>query len=140
MTLRTYHQLFTLAGSLLERGENVIIDASMGRVAWRQAAAEIAREHFADLIELRCVLPTAVAERRLIERMVAGTDASDADVDIASRMASDFDEWPEAIVVDTFPLADEVVRTTINDLVPSSTIASIGSKVASNSAAPPSAR
>lgn len=42
-----------------------------------------------------------VAEQRLIERAAAGADTSDADADVASRMAQAFDDWPGAMVVDT---------------------------------------
>jgi hypothetical protein len=97
----TYDALFEEAQLLLEDGQSVIVDASFSRSKWRAAAAAMAAQASAVLVELRCTVPTDVAAERLRERGIRGTDASDADASIATAMQSEFDEWPTATGIDT---------------------------------------
>ncbi len=62
---------------------------------------ELAAAGFATVRELQCVAPTAVADRRLRDRRAAGIDPSDATPEIAHSLATTFDPWPEATVIDT---------------------------------------
>jgi predicted kinase len=56
--------------------------------------------------ELRCEAPADVAAERIRARSGTG-DPSDADPDIARRLAGDVDPWPEATVLGTTaPLGD----------------------------------
>jgi aminoglycoside phosphotransferase family enzyme/predicted kinase len=98
VTEATYRALLDDARAVLERGGSVLLDASWADPALRQRAAELAEIADADLVQLHCVAPTAVAERRLRERV---GDASDADPTIAAAMAADFAPWPAATTIDT---------------------------------------
>jgi predicted kinase len=101
LTDATYQELLRRARALLEGGSSVILDASWADSRRRRAAESLARDCFADLVALRCVVPQEVAATRLAARAGSGTDASDATPAIAQSMARDFDNWPEAEPIDT---------------------------------------
>jgi predicted kinase len=106
----TYGRLLSRARTLLEHGESVVLDASFAQPRWRSGAAAMALEAHADLVELRCELPTEVAAGRLAERIRDRTDASDADPEIARAMAGSFATWPSALGVDTALSPPDVMR------------------------------
>ena len=85
VTDATYAALLEEAQLLLESGQSVIIDASFSRATWRAAAATVATDTSAGLVEVRCTLPADIAAERLHERGATRTDASDADAGIATR-------------------------------------------------------
>ncbi len=95
-TGRTYDELLRRAAELASMGESVLIDATWTAADRRSAAAAMAGRVSADLVQLRCVAPAAVAARRMRER--AG-GASDADERIAAELAAGQDEWPDAVSV-----------------------------------------
>lgn len=106
-TRRTYDRLLERAGTALERGESVVLDASWASGQQRAAARALAAAVSADVVELRCSASSAVAAARTAQRAAAGTDPSDADAEVARRMAQVFDAWPRATVIDTErPLVD----------------------------------
>jgi aminoglycoside phosphotransferase family enzyme/predicted kinase len=109
MTDRTYRAMLDAARAHLAVGESVVIDASFADRPWREAAAVVARESAARLIQFRCVLRSDEAERRLRARAARATDPSDADAMIAARMSEDFASWPEATTVDTDQPIDRVI-------------------------------
>jgi uncharacterized protein len=76
----------------------VILDASWSSSRQRAAAAAVAEKASADLVQLRCTAPPALAAQRIRTR---SGDASDADPAIAAQMAAASDPWPEAITIDT---------------------------------------
>ena len=115
----TYEELLRRAGVALGLGETVIVDASWTDADRRARARSLAEDGHADLVELRCEVPTAVAAARMRKRAAAGDDPSDADPGIAAVMATTEAPWPSAAVVDTSgepaaALADalELVRAT----------------------------
>ncbi len=97
-TMRTYGELLHRAGELLARGESVILDASWSSAELRSAAAGLAREQHAHLVELRCVASPELAGERLRSRPPG---PSDADPEIGRLLAAAADPWPAAVVVDT---------------------------------------
>lgn len=97
----TYRQMVERAQLLLGRGESVILDATWSSAQHRLEVRELAATGFATVRELQCVAPTAVADRRLRDRRAAGVDPSDATPEIAHSLATTFDPWPEATVIDT---------------------------------------
>ena len=97
-TERTYGEVLHRTGALLELGESVIIDASWIARGHRAAAAAVAEKGAADLVQLRCTAPPALAAQRMSSRR---GDASDADPAIAALMAATQDPWPDAITLDT---------------------------------------
>jgi aminoglycoside phosphotransferase family enzyme/predicted kinase len=97
-TERTYAELVARAEKLLTRGESVVIDASWTRAEHRQLASKVATRTCSDLVPLRCWVPPETAAARLRTRPAT---PSDANADVATSMAVDADEWPEAWVVRT---------------------------------------
>lgn len=100
-TTATYDAMLDRARDLLGMGTSVVLDASWSSEAHRRAAAGLARETSAEVAALRCEAPAEVAAGRIRERRQRGGDPSDATPDIAVRMAAEFDDWPQAIAIDT---------------------------------------
>jgi predicted kinase len=112
-TERTYRELLHRARRLLARGETVVLDASWTREPMRRAALLVAAEAHVPLVELRCTAAAATVADRLRRRNAVGTDASDADNVVASALAADTDLWPEAHVVATDVLLEQVTQDAI---------------------------
>jgi aminoglycoside phosphotransferase family enzyme/predicted kinase len=107
VTDATYGALLARAAIVLGRGGTVVLDASWVDAGRRAAARGVAGAAGAVLVELECTCPVDVATARMAARAEAGGLASDADAEVAARMAADADPWPEAHVIDTGgPLAD----------------------------------
>jgi aminoglycoside phosphotransferase family enzyme/predicted kinase len=101
MTERTYRVMLARAGQLLRRGESVLLDATWQSARARAGARGLAARTSSGFAELRCTAPQAVADSRIGERATAGDDASDATVAVARDLATTFEPWPEATVIDT---------------------------------------
>jgi aminoglycoside phosphotransferase family enzyme/predicted kinase len=110
---KTYEEMCVRARHLLEMGQSVILDASFSTERHRRLAMSVAESTSSDGYEVRCLLPSAEAARRLIARQAHHADASDADPQIAARMAQQFDPWPEAFVVGTLPPVADILPTII---------------------------
>jgi uncharacterized protein len=106
VTEATYQALLSDARAALGRGSSVVLDASWSDAAVRERAVELAEATRSDLVQLHCVAPAAVAERRLRQRV---DDVSEADPAIAAAMAADFAPWPSATVLDTTGTVDATV-------------------------------
>jgi aminoglycoside phosphotransferase family enzyme/predicted kinase len=100
-TAATYAELLRRAEIAVARGESVVLDATWSSAAHRAEARRIARSSSAELTELRCACPAALAAARLTARLGGGGDASDADAEVASRIRGRFDPWPEGRPIDT---------------------------------------
>jgi hypothetical protein len=97
-TTRTYAELLRRAAGLLARGESVILDASWSSAELRSAVTDLALEQHAHLTELRCVASPELARQRLEARP---SGVSDADAEIAMKLAAVAAPWPTAVVIDT---------------------------------------
>lgn len=115
-TAATYRTLLERARTLLEQGEPVVLDASWADHRWRDLARAIARETSSDLHELRCAVPMEIARERLAARERAGTDASDATSEIAARMATRAEPWPEATTIDTSSSPQATLRAALDTI------------------------
>ncbi len=93
-----YAQLLHRAGTLLSRGESVVLDASWTHARHRMAADELARRTHSDLVRLECRVAPDVAAARLARR---GPTASDATAAIGRAMSAAADPWPDAVAVCT---------------------------------------
>jgi len=100
-TNQTYAEMLRRAQGLLTAGCPVVLDASWSRTAHRVAASQVATSAHSPLVELECVAPTAITERRIASRAAAATDPSDASIEVAREMARRFEPWPSASAVDT---------------------------------------
>jgi uncharacterized protein len=99
-TNRAYGEMLHRAVELLAEGESVILDASWISAEHRAAAATAAARADADLVQLCCTAPAAMAERRMATRPPG---PSDADTRIAQEMAAAMEPWPDATTIDTGP-------------------------------------
>ena len=97
-TEHTYQELLSRAGRLVARGESVILDASWTSAAFRASAEKLAHAVSADLVQLRCAVPADLAARRLRART---DDTSDAGPDLAERLRTAAEPWPDATPIDT---------------------------------------
>lgn len=95
-TERTYTELLHRAAELLSRGESVIADATWISAEQRAAARAVADGAAADIVQLHCTAPSAVAAHRISSR---SDSASDADPAIAARMAAAQAPWPDAVTL-----------------------------------------
>jgi aminoglycoside phosphotransferase family enzyme/predicted kinase len=100
-TAAVYGQLLLLAEDLLMHGESVIIDASWIDARWRSAAREVASRTESDRVELRCHVGSDVADARIVQRLVANTDVSEATPEVRMAMEKAMDPWPSSIAIDT---------------------------------------
>jgi len=101
MTRATYGALVSRARSALELGQSVILDASWSRQDFRSAARRVAEETSSEFTELRCEVSEPVAEGRIARRLRVGSDASEANVEVARQLATLTDPWPSSRSVDT---------------------------------------
>ena len=108
MTARTYAESLDRARRHLEVGDSVVLDASFGSAHQREAVRQLAHHAGARLVEVRCSVSAEVAERRAQTRRMRGGDPSDADAEVARRLAQRADPWPESVEV---PTAGSVVGT-----------------------------
>jgi len=100
-TEATYRELLRRTAIAVARGESVVLDATWSSASHRAEVRRVARAGHAELAELRCACPTALAAVRLTARLAGGSDASDADADVAARIQSRFDPWAESRLIDT---------------------------------------
>jgi aminoglycoside phosphotransferase family enzyme/predicted kinase len=97
-TEATYRELLSRAEKLLALGESVVLDASWTAHAHRELADAVATRTHSRLVPLFCQAPSAIIDARIRTR--TGT-LSDADPDVAARMALAMDPWSQATVVST---------------------------------------
>lgn len=103
---RVYTELLTRAHLLLSLGVSVILDASWIDADERERARVLATDTHADLVQLRCVCPQAVADQRIRRRDPGDSEAT---TQIAAAMSGSAPAWPGATSLDTgLPLHDTV--------------------------------
>jgi aminoglycoside phosphotransferase family enzyme/predicted kinase len=85
MDHRTYARLAECAESCLQAGLNVIVDATFLERTNRDLLRGIARRLRVHCAIVACQASEATARTRVQERMMAGTDISDADEDVVSH-------------------------------------------------------
>jgi aminoglycoside phosphotransferase family enzyme/predicted kinase len=115
-TSRTYQRLADQAERLLALGETAIVDASFSTGEQRELLRSVGYLTATDVIELRCFAPQEALESRLRSRVAQPAAFSDADCDIAARMAATTDPWPEAQAIDTQGAPADSLRLAIRSL------------------------
>jgi aminoglycoside phosphotransferase family enzyme/predicted kinase len=118
ITRSTYTELLARAERLLRAGESVILDATWSDASSRAAAARLARDAAAELVEVCCTAPPEVATARVHRRSEESVDVSDADVDVAREIRARFDPWPTARVLSTLEPVADVVDGALDLVVP----------------------
>lgn len=97
---RVYAEMLRRAGAALAGGRSVVADASWAAAADRAAARRVAAAHRADLHELACTAPDAVADARIAARRRGGESPSDATALTAAHLRARREAWPEALAID----------------------------------------
>ena len=116
-TAAVYSELLDRTEVQLAQGESVVLDASWIDARWREAAHAIASRTASDLVELCCQARSDIAEMRLVDRLSAGLDVSEATPDVRSSMSAAMDPWASAIVVDTSKRTeDESIALVLEEL------------------------
>ncbi|MGW5382481.1 AAA family ATPase [Nocardia sp. NPDC003963] len=108
---RVYTELLDRARPLLATGRPVVLDAGWPDVYERRAAAGLAADADAELVQLHCVCPRRLADERLRGRR--GGD-SDATPELAHAISGSAAPWPEADVLDTRHAPDLVASTAVD--------------------------
>ncbi|MBI3330658.1 MAG: AAA family ATPase [Candidatus Omnitrophica bacterium] len=92
-----YQRLLQRAEALVREGRSVVCDGMFSKAAGRAALREIARRHGASFHFLECVVPRAVALRRVARRYAARADLSEARPEHYDRLRAGFEPvrgWP----------------------------------------------
>ena len=82
VSARTYARLAEIAGLVLDASLGVIVDATFLKAAHREPFLELARARGLEPVVLTLDAPQAILEDRVRARLAAGTDPSEADVDV----------------------------------------------------------
>ena len=96
MTEKTYAGMLERAGSVVESGRCAILDATFSRKRHRQEARVWAGERGIPFGLVHCTAQASVLEERLARRTAAGTDLSDAGVEIMRRQMKDFEPFDDS--------------------------------------------
>ena len=93
-TRATYARLTGLADGLLAAGHSVVVDAALLRQSERAALRQLAQRRHVPWLLVECRAEPALMERRLLERAAAGTDASDAGIEVLRRQRESVEAVP----------------------------------------------
>ena len=93
---RTYERLLCLADTLLLTGYPVIVDATFLLNETRQPFLDMAAAHCAKTIIVECTAPENILRQRVAKRLLANSDASDADVDVLNQQLPTIDRPRDA--------------------------------------------
>lgn len=98
MTDRVYQRLAALAATVLQGGTSVVVDATCNTRRQRDTLAAVARDMHVPLLWLELDVPAEFVMARVAARQAAGTDASDASIDVVrSQLASRQPITPEEV-------------------------------------------
>ena len=113
-TEMTYRELLRRAVAALSSSAAVVVEATWATQHLRELADRTAQAADASLVSLLCSAPARVTELRVAERIAAGPAISEATVTLLRRIASAFEPWPQAVIVDTAqPLARSVAAARV---------------------------
>lgn len=101
-TTRTYERMLTLAGSALDDGWPVIVDATFLRAAQRRPFLELARARGLSFTIIDCQAPFDTLARRIAARAREGIDPSEADLSVLERQR----DQDEAFGADEAPFVE----------------------------------
>ncbi|WP_295651815.1 AAA family ATPase [uncultured Dietzia sp.] len=99
-----YAEMLDRAAGHLALGRSVVLDATWLEPRRRAEAETVAADAHAELVEISCTAPRDELARRVTERARAGTDPSEATVEVLDAQLADRAPWPDAIELDTTAL------------------------------------
>lgn len=115
-TAHVYQEMLREAALLLEHGESVVLDATWADETRRVWARSLADRTTAEMVEIQCDAPLAVAQSR-IERRDSANELSEATPEVAALVASQMASWPQATRIDTEQTIDASVSDAIRAFV-----------------------
>jgi len=86
-----YQRLIQRAEALVRQGRSVVCDGTFSKAAGRMALRDLARRHGASFHFFECIVPRAVALRRVARRYAAGRDLSEARPEHYDRLNAGFE-------------------------------------------------
>lgn len=99
-----YAEMLERATGLLALGRSVVLDATWLEPRRRAEAETVAADAHAELVEISCTAPRAELAARVEARDRAGTDPSEATVEVLDAQLAGLAPWPDSIEVDTAAL------------------------------------
>ncbi len=94
-----YQRLIERTQAFLRSGESVVCDGTFSQAIGRQTLRKLAKQRSASFHFFECVVPKAVALRRIAARYAAKSDISEAQPEHYDRMRSGFEpvrNWPKS--------------------------------------------
>ena len=98
-----YRMMRTCAGSYLDRGQHVLLDATFLDPQERRAAADLARDHEVEFWIVECQAPDALIRQRLQTRRT-DSHASDADLLVYEQQRYEFAQSGPVAPPDAAPI------------------------------------
>ena len=92
-----YRRLMQRADTLVREGRSVVCDGTFSKAAGRAELRRLAQRHGASFHFFECVVPKAVALRRIARRYAAKSDLSEAKPEHYDKLQADFEPvrgWP----------------------------------------------
>ena len=86
-----YQRMMRRAEALLAQGRSVVCDGTFSKASGREALRQIARRYHASFHFFECVVPKAVALRRVAKRAAAKSDMSEAKPEHYDRLRAGFE-------------------------------------------------
>ncbi|EFV92986.1 gluconate kinase [Dietzia cinnamea P4] len=99
-----YAEMLDRAAASLALGRSVVLDATWLEPRRRAEAETVAADAHAELVEISCTAPRDELVRRITDRARAGSDPSEATIEVLDAQLARPAAWPEAIEVDTVGL------------------------------------
>ncbi|MCT2058294.1 bifunctional aminoglycoside phosphotransferase/ATP-binding protein [Dietzia cinnamea] len=99
-----YAEMLARAAASLALGRSVVLDATWLEPRRRAEAETVAADAHAELVEISCTAPRDELVRRITDRARAGSDPSEATIEVLDDQLARPAAWPEAIEVDTVGL------------------------------------
>lgn len=114
-----YREMLRRAEMLLRHGDSVILDATWLDPDARHRAGELASACSAGFRQLRCEVDMHALRRRIVARLAAGEDPSQATPAVLDHLAASAGlEWPDAVVIDTTRSPRQAVDQAMAALLP----------------------
>ena len=101
-----YQRMIRRAEALVREGHSVVCDGTFSKAAGRAVLRDIAMRHSASFHFFECVVPRAVALRRIATRFAGKTDISEARPEHYDRLKSGFEPVRGWSARDWTPLSD----------------------------------
>jgi len=99
--LRVYESMHEQAASLLGNGASVVLDGTYLAASLRHEAAELAKQHHAEILAVHCQCPDEIAGQRINARARGGTSFSETRPEFFDRQRQAEEPDVRSLVVDT---------------------------------------